>query len=52
MAKVKQTVYLWLCERCGHKWLPREVDMEPKRCPNCKSPYWNRPRKAVKKKAA
>jgi hypothetical protein len=31
-----------LCERCGHKWLPKEeIKDKLKVCPNCKSPYWN-----------
>lgn len=30
------------CERCGYKALR---DAPPKRCPKCKSPYWNTPRK-------
>jgi len=33
-----------LCNRCGHVWLPRTFG-DPKRCPKCKSPYWNRPRR-------
>jgi len=44
MAKVK----FWgcRCERCGHEWLPRQGRAdEPRVCPKCKSPYWNRPRK-------
>jgi Zn finger protein HypA/HybF involved in hydrogenase expression len=28
------------CERCRHKWVPRE-DEQPRVCPKCKSPYWN-----------
>jgi len=44
MAKVKKTVWLWQCERCGNEWLPRDADTEPKQCPACKSPYWNKPR--------
>jgi len=32
------------CERCGHKWVPRE-EGDPRVCPKCKSPYWNSPRK-------
>lgn len=32
------------CERCEHTWLPRESEQEPRVCPKCKSPYWNRPR--------
>lgn len=31
------------CGRCDHKWVPRE-NGEPKVCPSCKSPYWNKPR--------
>lgn len=33
------------CERCGHQWVPRERGEEPRVCPKCKSPYWDRPRK-------
>jgi DNA-directed RNA polymerase subunit RPC12/RpoP len=33
----------FICNRCGHKWTPRE-NGEPKVCPNCKSPYWNKER--------
>lgn len=39
------------CERCAWQWAPRHVDSpEPTVCPKCKSPYWNRPRKASKTK--
>jgi DNA-directed RNA polymerase subunit RPC12/RpoP len=31
------------CNRCNHKWVPRE-NGEPKVCPSCKSPYWNKER--------
>lgn len=38
------------CQRCGHEWLPRKNSKnEPKVCPKCKSPYWNRPRISKKK---
>jgi DNA-directed RNA polymerase subunit RPC12/RpoP len=43
MAKVK--LWGYRCERCNHEWLPRDKDQEPRVCPKCKSPYWNRPRK-------
>src|SRR4051812_42909495 len=33
------------CERCFHQWAPRDENQEPRTCPGCKSPYWNRPRK-------
>lgn len=32
------------CKRCGYKWKPR-IETEPKQCPHCKSPYWNKERK-------
>jgi DNA-directed RNA polymerase subunit RPC12/RpoP len=36
----------YLCERCGHKWLPKdETKDKPKVCPKCKSPYWDTPRR-------
>jgi len=31
------------CKRCGHKWIPRKVEVRI--CPKCKSPYWDRGRK-------
>lgn len=47
MAKIQ--IWGWQCERCEHKWVPREESTnEPQVCPKCKSPYWNRPRKAEK----
>lgn len=52
--KVKITVWGFKCERCEHEWVPREIETEPRVCPKCKSPYWNKPRRdaAAKKKAA
>lgn len=38
------------CLRCGHTWIPR-TNNKPKVCANCKSPYWDRPRKKDIKKA-
>jgi predicted Zn-ribbon and HTH transcriptional regulator len=46
MAKRKITVYQYTCERCRHDWIPRDIDNEPRVCPKCKSPYWNKPRRA------
>lgn len=31
------------CLRCLGQWVPRIES--PRRCPHCKSPYWNKPRK-------
>ncbi|MBI5332291.1 MAG: type II toxin-antitoxin system death-on-curing family toxin [Candidatus Aenigmarchaeota archaeon] len=36
------------CFRCYHTWKKRKEN-NPKNCPKCKSPYWNRPRKRVSK---
>lgn len=33
------------CERCEHKWVPRNEGDFPTVCPKCKSPYWNKPKK-------
>ena len=30
-----------VCLRCDHRWPPRVEN--PKRCPNCVSPYWDMP---------
>ena len=36
----------YLCERCEHKWPPRNNSgKKPFVCPKCKSPYWNVPRR-------
>lgn len=45
--KVKLSGYK--CERCGHQWVPRNQNKkeDPRVCPKCKSPYWNKPRKKV-----
>lgn len=47
MARVPITVMGYHCERCSHEWIPRDIEREPPVCPKCKSPYWNRPRKAT-----
>lgn len=44
MARVQLLVWGYRCERCEHEWVPRREE-EPRVCPKCKSPYWNRPRK-------
>jgi len=48
MAKVKIKVSGFRCERCDHEWVPRDINVEPRVCPKCKSPYWNRPRRVKK----
>ena len=32
------------CQRCGKAWWPRRPQ-KPVRCPGCKSPYWDKPRR-------
>ena len=34
-----------VCFRCGHKWLPYNIEEQQKVCPKCKSPYWDSPRR-------
>jgi len=41
MVKVKVTTLK--CKRCHHGWVPRTTNVTI--CPNCKSPYWNQPRR-------
>lgn len=43
--KVKIQVWGYRCHRCGHEWVPREKAQDPRVCPACKSPYWDRPRR-------
>jgi len=47
MAKETRKVTFFICERCGHEWIPRDPETEPRNCasPKCKSPYWNKPRR-------
>lgn len=60
MGLVKLVMWGYRCLRCRHEWVPRGVEPpkeegkkppdpeeEPRVCPKCKSPYWNRPRKVV-----
>ncbi len=49
MAKIQVDGYK--CERCGHPWVPRDKTKEPTICPECKSPYFNKPRKERKEGA-
>jgi predicted Zn-ribbon and HTH transcriptional regulator len=46
MPKVR--IWGFRCERCEHEWVPRDKDQEPRVCPHCKSPYWDRPRQKAK----
>lgn len=48
MVRIPITVMGFRCERCGHEWIPRgATEIEPRACPKCHNPYWNRPRKAM-----
>ena len=47
LARVPITVMGYRCERCGHEWIPMDFNIEPRVCPKCKSPYWNRPRRSM-----
>ena len=40
----------FLCEHRSHCWAPKQQGApEPKNCPKCKSPYWNKPRMTPKR---
>ena len=40
----------YMCERCTYRWGSRtgfgvRGQTDPRVCPHCKSPYWNKPRR-------
>jgi len=35
---------VWRCLKCRHQWTGRQKKV-PARCPNCKNPNWNKPKK-------
>ncbi len=35
--------------RCGHEWIPHNMDEKPRVCPKCKSANWDRPKKFERK---
>jgi len=39
-------IIIFRCLRCGHEWASKQK--QPKVCPKCRSPYWDRPRKPKK----
>ena len=47
MARVPITVMGYRCERCGHEWIPRDFENEPKSCPKCNSTLWNKPKTSM-----
>ena len=48
MARVPITVMGYRCERCSHEWVPRGLtEEEPRVCPKCRSPWWNRPKRSM-----
>jgi len=54
---IKKEVNAFRCLRCSHEWIPRvsmeeligEIKNIPRICPNCKSAYWDTPRKEKKR---
>ena len=48
MSRVPITVMGFRCERCDHEWIPRGgLEDEPRVCPKCRSPWWNKPKKVM-----
>ncbi len=51
--EITLTVNAFHCLRCGYEWIPRvnmrqlkeKIVDKPRICPNCKSPYWDLPKK-------
>ena len=43
LIEVKQNT----CYRCNYSWIPRKEEEESITCPKCRSPYWNRPKRAI-----
>lgn len=39
------TVKINVCLRCGYEWAQNNPIKDPKTCPNCQSPYWNKIRR-------
>ena len=43
-SETPKTLQRQTCQRCGKTWWPRQ-STKPARCPRCKTPYWDRPRR-------
>jgi len=41
MVKKEVNAYGCRCDKCGHEWMTRRVEL-PTICPKCKSKKWNR----------
>ncbi len=45
--EIKPGAYIMIrghkCYRCGHEWRPVDLNVTPRVCPKCKTPYWDRP---------
>jgi predicted Zn-ribbon and HTH transcriptional regulator len=41
MPEAKIEVKGYLCNSCGHKWIPRVKKQKPFVCPKCKSARWD-----------
>ena len=48
MGTKDKLVRFCICERCGCEWIPEDKNNLPETCSKCRSPYWNKPRKAKK----
>lgn len=44
MAETEIKVIQYTCEKCSHKWIPRN-NKKPKVCPVCKRMDWQEPKK-------
>ena len=48
MPRIRIEVEGFRCARCGHEWVPRGTGGDPRVCPRCKSPFWDRDRRLVR----
>jgi len=48
MATLIKKVPVYKCEVCDHEW-QSETGEKPLRCAKCKTPYWDRAKKAAAK---
>ena len=33
------------CLKCGHEWIPNSPGKTPRVCPQCKSAWWDQPKR-------
>ena len=44
MPVIQKTITICQCAKCDYEWEPRQPIEEIKRCPRCRTIYWNEAR--------